>query len=71
MMHILAHHVHLLMTTASQARQGNIVAIAKAALEFVLAEYGQDARYICRTVCGMISWAGVLLLRVSHKAVQY
>lgn len=65
MMHILAHHVHLLITTASETRPDNIIPTARSSLEFVLSEYGKDARYICRTVCGMISWAAVLLLRLN------
>jgi hypothetical protein len=64
MMQMLVHHVHLLITTCSDTRKDNIALIAKASLEFVLKEYGRDARFICRTVCGMISWAAVLLLRV-------
>jgi hypothetical protein len=38
--------------------------IARASLEFVVNNFGSEARYICRTVCGMITWAAILLLQV-------
>lgn len=66
MMRTLAHHVHLLITTMSEARQPILVATAKSSLEFLAAEVGKNARYICRTICGMITWAAVLLLRVGE-----
>lgn len=66
MMRILAGHVHLLITSsAADTQHSTLVTVATSSLEFVLNELGKDARYICRTICSMITWAAVLLLRVS------
>lgn len=63
-MRFLAHHVHLLITTASDAPKSELLEIARSSIEFTYAEIGPELRYICRTIIGMITWSAVLLMRV-------
>lgn len=71
MMHVLAHHIYLLITTASNAAPEVVVETARNNLTFVLEAFGKNMEHILRTVCGMIAWAAVLLLRVSLPSPHY
>lgn len=64
-MRVLAHHIHLLITTASNAPPQVVIETARANLTYVLEAFGLRMQHILRTVSGMLSWAAVLLLRVS------
>lgn len=67
MMRVLGHHIHLLITTASNAPPEIVVRTARANLSYVLEAFGSRMQLLLRTVCGMMSWAAVLLLRVSPR----
>lgn len=64
MMKVVSHHIRLLITTASNAPPSVVVDTARANLNFALEHLGSNLKHTIRTVCGMISWAAVLLLRV-------
>jgi hypothetical protein len=67
MMRVLEHHINLLIITASNAPPEVVTLNARANLTYVLENFGLRMQHVIRTVCGMLSWAAVLLLRVSRS----
>ena len=71
-MRFLALHVRLTFfaspsnTVGSDTLQSDLIDVATRSLEHVANDIGTRAKHLCRTVCAMISWAAVLLLRVSR-----
>ncbi|BEI82634.1 hypothetical protein CcaverHIS002_0305020 [Cutaneotrichosporon cavernicola] len=68
MMRVLRHHINLLIITASNAPPEVVIHNARADLTYVLEAFGLRMQHIIRTVCGMLSWAAVLLLRLDRAA---
>lgn len=66
LMRLVAHHINLLITTASNAAPEVVIETARANLKYTLEHLGPRVQHLCRTVCGMLTWAAVLLLRVSR-----
>jgi hypothetical protein len=70
-MTFVAHHVNLLILhmcvplERSALLHSRIVAGAESCLEVIVTSIGFKARFLCRTVCGMICWAAVIMLKVS------
>ncbi|KAK1922508.1 hypothetical protein DB88DRAFT_357426 [Papiliotrema laurentii] len=67
-MRFLAMHVHLLFYTSYSDLYGDysirdsLIEVARESVEHVIYDIGPQARFLCRTVCAMASWAAVLLL---------
>ncbi|GMK56457.1 hypothetical protein CspeluHIS016_0302970 [Cutaneotrichosporon spelunceum] len=68
MMRVLRHHINLLIITASNAPPEVVIRHARATLTYVVEAFGLRMQHVIRTVCGMLSWAAVLLLRLDRAA---
>jgi hypothetical protein len=69
-MRFLAKHIDLLVHSKSTAVDGvregpSVSCIARDSLQYVLDYKTAEGPYLPRTVCAMIYWSGLMLLKVS------
>lgn len=76
MMHFVSTHLALLiLTKGTEARdtkgsRDTMIALGRSSLEYFIANMAPGARYICRTVCAMISWGAVVYLKMAGEAAR-
>lgn len=72
MMEFVAIHLSLLIRSKGVAEadaSGNedqMRHLAEKSLDYLLHNMNDDARFTCRTVCAMITWNAVILLKVCY-----